>query len=111
MSEDVPTSLRTAWTTTSIEESALLRKLTEQRFESEQLRVLGSAVRVAGEGIAILTPAVEALGARIAFVNDGFCAIYGRPREESIGETPVGLGIVDRQRALFPFLLPHVLAR
>jgi len=30
---------------------------------------------VAGQGIAILTPAVEALGPRIAFVNDGFCAI------------------------------------
>jgi diguanylate cyclase (GGDEF)-like protein/PAS domain S-box-containing protein len=110
MSEDV-TSLRTAWTTTSVEESRLLRKLTEQRFESEQLRLLGSAVRVAGQGIAILTPAVEALGPRIAFVNDGFCAIYGRPREEIIGETPVAFGIVDRHRAIFDSLLQHVFAR
>jgi diguanylate cyclase (GGDEF)-like protein/PAS domain S-box-containing protein len=111
MSEDVTTSLRTAWTTTPIEESVLLRKLTEQRFESEQLRVLGSAVRVAGEGIAILTPAVEALGPRIAFVNDGFCAIYGRPREEIIGETPVAFGIVDRHHAIFDSMLHHVFAR
>jgi len=109
MSEDV-TSLRTEWTTTSVEESRLLRKLTEQRFESDQLRLLGSAVRVAGEGIAILTPAVEALGPRIAFVNDGFCAIYGRPREEIIGETPVAFGIVDRHNAIFQSLLQHVFA-
>jgi PAS domain S-box-containing protein len=111
MSEDVTTSLRTAWTTTSIEESTLLRKLREQRFESEQLRVLGSAVRVAGEGIAILTPAVEALGPRIAFVNDGFCAIYGREREEIIGETPVAFGIVDRHHAIFDSMLQSVFAR
>jgi diguanylate cyclase (GGDEF)-like protein/PAS domain S-box-containing protein len=110
MSEDV-TSLRTAWTTTSVEESRLLRKLTEQRFESDQLRLLGSAVRVAGQGIAILTPAVEALGPRIAFVNDGFCAIYGRRREEIIGETPVAFGIVDRHHAIFDSLLQHVFAR
>ena len=110
MSEEV-TSLRTAWTTTSVEEARLLRKLTEQRFESDQLRLLGSAVRVAGQGIAILTPAVEALGPRIAFVNDGFCAIYGRPREEIIGETPVAFGIVERHHAIFHSLLQHVFAR
>jgi diguanylate cyclase (GGDEF)-like protein/PAS domain S-box-containing protein len=110
MSEEA-TSLRTEWTTTSVEESRLLRKLTEQRFESDQLRLLGSAVRVAGQGIAILTPAVEALGPRIAFVNDGFCAIYGRPREEIIGETPVALGIVNRHHAIFDSLLQHVFAR
>ncbi|HEV7570895.1 MAG TPA: EAL domain-containing protein [Thermoanaerobaculia bacterium] len=110
MSEEV-TSLRTAWTTTSLEETKLLRKLTEQRFESDQLRLLGSAVRVAGQGIAIMTPAVEALGPRIAFVNDGFCAIYGRPREEIIGETPVTFGIVERHQAIFHSLLQHVFAR
>ncbi|MEA2325287.1 MAG: diguanylate cyclase [Thermoanaerobaculia bacterium] len=110
MSEEV-TSLRTAWTTTSVEETKLLRKLTEQRFESDQLRLLGSAVRVAGQGIAIMTPAVEALGPRIAFVNDGFCAIYGRPREEIIGETPVTFGIVERHQAIFHSLLQHVFAR
>ena len=110
MSEDV-TSLRTEWTTNSVEETRLLRKLTEQRFESDQLRLLGSAVRVAGQGIAILTPAVEALGPRIAFVNDGFCSIYGRPREEIIGETPVAFGIVERHNAIFQSLLQHVFAR
>jgi diguanylate cyclase (GGDEF)-like protein/PAS domain S-box-containing protein len=110
MSEDL-TSLRTPWTTTSIEETKLLRKLTEQRLESDQLRLLGSAVRVAGQGIAILTPAVEALGPRIAFVNDGFCNIYGREREHIIGETPIAFGIVERHHAIFDSLLHHVFAR
>jgi diguanylate cyclase (GGDEF)-like protein/PAS domain S-box-containing protein len=112
MSEDLTISLRTPWTTGAVEDSAVLqRKLTEQRFESEQLRVLGSAVRVAAQGIAILTPAVEALGPRIAFVNDGFCTIFGREREEIIGETPVAFGIIDRHHAIFDSMLVHVFAR
>ncbi len=112
MSEDVPTSLRTAWTTAAVDDNdLLLRKLTEQRFESEQLRLLGSAVRVAVEGIAILTPAVEVLGPRIAFVNDGFCSIFGREREEMIGETPLAFGISERHQVIFDSLLNHVFAR
>ncbi|MEO8379741.1 MAG: EAL domain-containing protein [Acidobacteriota bacterium] len=94
MSETPQTaSLHTEWTT---------------RIQSEQLQLLGSAVRVTGEGIAILTPAVEALGPRIAFVNDGFCAIYGRAREDIIGETPRIFGIVERQQAISDALLQHV---
>ena len=105
MSEKVPeavTSLHTAWTTT------LDWKLTEQRIQSEQLQLLGSALRVTGEGIAILTPAVEAVGPRIAFVNDGFCAIFGRRREDVIGQTPQIFGIVERQQAILDALLQHV---
>jgi len=112
MSEDLTTSLRTAWTTGAVEDPALLqRKLTEQRFESEQLRLLGSAVHVASQGIAILTPAVEEVGPRIAFVNDGFCAMYGREREEIIGQTPVAFGITDRHHKIFDSMLQHVFAR
>ena len=48
-------------------------------MQGEQLRLLGSAIHVTGEGIAILTPAVEAVGPRIAFVNDGFCADLRAP--------------------------------
>ena len=86
----------------------LQRRLTEQRIQSEQLRLLGTAVHVTGEGIAILTPAVEALGPRIAFVNDGFCALSGRRREDVIGQTPQIFGIVDRHQAIFDSLLQHV---
>jgi diguanylate cyclase (GGDEF)-like protein/PAS domain S-box-containing protein len=105
---NTPTSLRTPWTTSLDDASALQRKLMEQRFESEQLRLLGSAIYVSGQGIAILTPAVEAAGPRVAFVNDGFCALYGRPREEIIGQTPEIFGIVKRYSAIFDALLRHV---
>ncbi|MFP5246344.1 MAG: hypothetical protein ACLGH0_06585, partial [Thermoanaerobaculia bacterium] len=83
-----PASLHTAWTTTLEPAEGLQWKLTEQRIHSEQLRLLGSAIHVTGEGIAIMTPAVEAVGPRIAFVNDGFCTMYGRRREDIIGQTP-----------------------
>ncbi len=84
------------------------RKLTEQRIQGEQLRLLGSAIRVTGEGIAILTPAVEAVGPRIAFVNDGFCAIYGLRPEDIIGQTPQIFGIIERHRSIHDSLLNHV---
>ncbi len=71
-------------------------------------RLLGTAVQVAGEGIAILTPADEATGPRIAFVNDGFCTIYGVAREEIVGKTVVTFGIVDRHQAIFSDMLEHI---
>jgi diguanylate cyclase (GGDEF)-like protein/PAS domain S-box-containing protein len=82
------------------------RKLTEQRIQGEQLRLLGSAIHVTPQGIAILTPAVEAIGPRIAFVNDGFCSIYGRRAEDIIGQTPQILGIVEQP--IVEALLEHV---
>ncbi|MEK6371820.1 MAG: EAL domain-containing protein [Acidobacteriota bacterium] len=90
------------------DETPILR---EQRLQSEQLRLLGSAIYVTEQGIAILTPAVEAAGPRVAFVNDGFCAIYGRQREEIIGETPEIFGIVERHGPIFDALLRHVFER
>jgi diguanylate cyclase (GGDEF)-like protein/PAS domain S-box-containing protein len=86
----------------------LERRLADQRRETEQLQILGTAVHVTGQGIAILTPAVEAIGPRIAFVNDGFCSMYGRARDEVIGQTPLIFGIVERQQAIFDALLHHV---
>ena len=71
-------------------------------------RLLGTAVQVAGEGIAILMPADEATGPRIAFVNDGFCTIYGVAREEIVGKTVVTFGIVDRHQAIFSDMLEHI---
>ena len=104
MSDDPSTSLRTAWTTKAPDEPAAR----EQRIAAEQLRLLGTAVHVAGQGIAILTPAVEEAGPRVAFVNDGFCAMYGRTRAEIIGQTPEAFGIVDAQHALYVVMLQHV---
>ena len=100
--------IHTAWTTTVESSEGLQRELTAQRMQGEQLRLLGSAIHVTGEGIAIMTPAVEAVGPRIAFVNDGFCAIYGRRREDVIGQTPVIFGIVERHHSILEALLQHV---
>jgi len=103
------TSLHTAWTTIAFnleDPAAAGRELSDHA--SEQLRLLGTAIHVSAEGIAILTPAVEALGPRIAFVNDGVCALFGRPREELIGATPAAFGIVERQKAIVDSLLQHV---
>jgi diguanylate cyclase (GGDEF)-like protein/PAS domain S-box-containing protein len=86
----------------------LERQLAEQRYQAEQLRILGSAVHVSDEGIALLTPAVEAVGPRIAFVNDGFCTMFGRRREEVIGQTPVIFGVVERHASILSALLQHV---
>src|SRR5215212_3931849 len=80
----------------------------KQRLLAEQLDILGTAVHVMPEGIAILTPAVEALGPRVAFVNDGFCTIYGRSRDEVIGQTPIIFGVVERHQAIFDALLRNV---
>src|SRR5437660_2732216 len=102
------TSLHTQWTTQLELQQTLERRLTEQRLQTEQLRLLGSAIYAAGHGIAILTPAVEAVGPRIAFVNDQFCSLFGRPRGEVIGNTVVVFGIVERQQAIFDALLQHV---
>jgi diguanylate cyclase (GGDEF)-like protein/PAS domain S-box-containing protein len=107
MSDDV-ISFRTPWTTTLESPAPLERRLAEQRLQAEQLQLLGTAVHVSAHGIAILTPAVEAEGPRIAFVNDGFCTLFGRGREEIIGQTPVAFGIVDRQQAISAALLQHV---
>jgi len=107
MSDDV-ISFRTPWTTTLESPATLERRLAEQRLQAEQLQLLGTAVHVSAHGIAILTPAVEAEGPRIAFVNDGFCTLFGRGREEIIGQTPVAFGIVDRQQAISAALLQHV---
>lgn len=74
-------------------------------------RWVGSAVRVAGQGIAILTPTADAVGPRIAFVNDGFCAIYDRMRDEVIGESAAAFGIVEGQQSIAKDLLDHVFDR
>ena len=110
MSDEL-TSLHTAWTTIAFDledPAAAGRALSEDDHTREQLQLLGTAIHVSGEGIAILTPAVEAIGPRIAFVNDSLCATLGCSREELIGATPAAFRIVERQRAIYDALLAHV---
>jgi diguanylate cyclase (GGDEF)-like protein/PAS domain S-box-containing protein len=108
MPEDELTSLHTAWTTSIDPPSVLERRLSEQRLQNDQLRLIGSIVSVSGEGIAILTPAVEVVGPRIAFVNDGFCSMYGRTRDDIIGQTLAVFGIAPRHEAMASAMLHHV---
>ncbi len=75
---------------------------------ADQLRLLGSAVQVCSQGIAILTPTVEPTGPRVALVNDGFCNLYGVAREEVIGQTLVAFGIIERHQAIFDDMLQNV---
>jgi len=79
-------------------------------LQTEQLRLLGSAIHVAGLGIAILTPAVEEIGPRIAFVNDGFLDLYGYERADVIGQSPVVFGFLEEHESIFDSLLEHVFA-
>ena len=74
----------------------------------EHFRLIAEALRASAHGIAILTPALDGSGPRVAFVNDGFCAMYRRTREEVVGQTPVILGIVERQEAILSDLLDHI---
>jgi diguanylate cyclase (GGDEF)-like protein len=86
-------------------------KVAARRIETEQLRLLGSAVHIAPQGIAILTPAVEATGPRVAFVNDGFCQLYHCRREQVIGQTPEIFGIGASHPPIAEALLLHVFER
>jgi diguanylate cyclase (GGDEF)-like protein/PAS domain S-box-containing protein len=75
---------------------------------TDQLRLLGSAVEAAQQGIAILTPGAEPVGPRITFVNEAFCRMYGVNRDAAIGNTLVAFGIVERHQAIFDDMLQHV---
>src|ERR1700737_2554441 len=85
-----------------------MSKVDEGHIAIDELRLLGSAFQVAGQGIAILTPSDEATGPRIAFVNHGFCNIYGVTPAEIIGKTVVTFGIVERHQAIFTDMLQHI---
>src|SRR5438128_5009040 len=78
------------------------------QLSMDQLRLLGSAVEAAQQGIAILTPAPEPAGARITFVNEGYCKLYGMNRDAAIGQSLVAFGIVERHQAIFNDMLQHV---
>jgi diguanylate cyclase (GGDEF)-like protein/PAS domain S-box-containing protein len=70
--------------------------------------LLGSAVEVADQGIAILMPSDEATGPRIAYVNDGFCHLFGVTREEVVGNTVESFGIVERHHAILTDMMQHL---
>src|SRR5258705_13889184 len=70
--------------------------------------LLGSAVQVADQGIAILMPSDEPTGPRIAYVNDAFCHLFGVTREEVVGNTVESFGIVQRHHAILTDLMQQL---
>jgi len=74
-------------------------EIAERRLAEEQLRLLGSAVESASEGIFIvaLSPTGEP---RITFVNQGLCRLTGRRPELLVGETLAVLGIAGEDSAV-----------
>ncbi len=74
----------------------------------EQLRLLGSAVEVAEDGIAVLTPFSEENAPRIVFVNNGFCSLYRVTRDAVIGQTLLAFGIIERHQVIVASMLEHV---
>ena len=78
----------------------LLRgEITERKRTEQQLRLLGSAVQNADEGIVIMKPASDAAGPRIVFVNNGFSRMTGLSSEEAVGSglSAIGVAASDRE--------------
>src|SRR6266852_295007 len=80
----------------------------KSRLSTVETRLLSSAVQVACQGIAILSPAEEAIGPRILFVNAGFCNLYGVEKNEVLHKTLAAFGIVERHQAIFKDMLEHL---
>jgi diguanylate cyclase (GGDEF)-like protein/PAS domain S-box-containing protein len=80
----------------------------DESLSAEQLRLIGSAVDVADQGIAIFTAPTGTTAPHISYVNEAFCRTYGVDRVAVIGETLVAFGIVERHQAIFDDMLEHV---
>jgi diguanylate cyclase (GGDEF)-like protein/PAS domain S-box-containing protein len=81
-----------------------VRELIETGVASERIGYLESAVQSAPEGIVVMVPQGDGRP-RIAFVNEGFCRLTGRTREDVIGQTPVLFSDEDVDRAMLDALL------
>jgi diguanylate cyclase (GGDEF)-like protein/PAS domain S-box-containing protein len=82
----------------------LQHEIAERRLAEEQLRLLGSAVESATEGILIvaLPPSGEP---RITFVNQGLCRLTGHRPETLVGETLGVLAIAEEDRPVAEAML------
>ncbi|MDX1632022.1 MAG: EAL domain-containing protein [Thermoanaerobaculia bacterium] len=75
---------------------------------TEQLRLLGSAVESASEGIVILVRDEGSDLPRIEMVNRGFCRITGLDRGEAVGETLEILRVSEEDESLFEAMTESV---
>ena len=88
----------------------LRRQLANVRIAEDQLRLIGSVVETAADGILILTPAVEESGPRIAFANEAFTRITGITRRSAMAETLAVLQLARGDRPLLDDLLTAIFA-
>ena len=78
----------------------LQREIGERQLAEEQLRLLGSAVESASEGIFILAASPTDGEPRITFANQGLRRMTGRRGEGLIGQTTAALGVADEDHAV-----------
>ena len=79
-------------------------KLIASGFAVEQIRFLDSAVQYAPEGIVVMTPRDDG-SPSVSFVNEGYCRMTGRSREDVIGESPMLFGSSDSDKAMVDALV------
>ncbi|MFA6956939.1 MAG: EAL domain-containing protein [Thermoanaerobaculia bacterium] len=79
-------------------------KLVASGFSVEQIRFLDSAVQYAPEGIVVMAPREDG-SPKVVFVNDGYCRMSGRPREEIIGQGPAIFASPESDKAMADALL------
>src|SRR4051812_21351602 len=88
----------------------LRRQLTNVRIAEDQLRLIGSVVETAADGILILTPAAEEAGPRIAFANEAFTRISGIERRAAMAQSLEILDLAPGDRPLLDDLLTAIFA-
>lgn len=80
----------------------------EKQLAEEWLRILGSAIRNAGEGIMLMSMARKPFRVDVLFVNEGFTRITGVPREEATGNPLRLLNVVEEDREVMRVLMRHL---
>jgi diguanylate cyclase (GGDEF)-like protein/PAS domain S-box-containing protein len=80
----------------------------EKQLAEEWLRILGSAIRSAGEGIMLMSMARKPFRVDVIFVNEGFTRITGVPREEATGNPLRLLNVVEEDREVMRVLMRHL---
>ncbi len=80
----------------------------ERQVAEEWLRILGSAIQSAGEGIMLMSASKKPFRVDVLFVNDGFSRITGVPKEEATGN-PLGLfNVIEDDREVMRVLMRHL---
>ncbi|MCM2315382.1 MAG: diguanylate cyclase, partial [Thermoanaerobaculia bacterium] len=77
---------------------ASAREVAERQFTQEWLRILGSALHNAGEGIMVMAAAGRPFRLRTIYVNEGFARITGIPAGEAEGNPLKLIRVTDEDR-------------